>query len=202
MTKICTHCSYLLLLLCFVRSIGFPGLVCISCKQKRYFPINEKKFQDSLSLMATHISNCFQAPLDVKASLGYLQHRALLQKNELAGQWKYTFLKGVWGRLHRGSVGGAGSAPATDADDATTSISTKEGKLSPYEDSPVDDDDEMVDTTEFYAEEDYVEDEDDNNTDALGGEMKDMIKAAALWLSERDAEYEARGGRVRASKKK
>lgn len=188
-------------LLCFVRSIGFPGLVCIACKQKRYFPINEKKFQDSLSLMATHISNCYQTPLDVKASLGYLQHRALLQKNELSGQWKYTFLKGVWGRL--GGVGnGTGSAPATDADDATTSISTKEGKLSSYEDSPVEDDEEMVDASEFYAEEDYAEDEDDNNTDALGGEMKDMIKAAALWLCERDAEYEARGGRVRASKKR
>ena len=72
------------------RSIGFPGLVCVNCKQKRYFPISEKKLQDSLSLMATHIHNCFHAPLEVKASLCYLQHRSLVQRQELAGQWKFT----------------------------------------------------------------------------------------------------------------
>lgn len=32
------------------RALGFPGLVCIHCKQKRYFPITEKKLQDSLGL--------------------------------------------------------------------------------------------------------------------------------------------------------
>jgi hypothetical protein len=72
------------------RSIGFPGLVCVNCMQKKYFPINEKKLQDSLCLMATHILNCFRAPLEVKASLCYLQHRSLVQRQELAGQWKFT----------------------------------------------------------------------------------------------------------------
>lgn len=43
------------------RVIGFPGLVCIHCKQKRYFPITQKKLQDTISLMATHIKNCHKA---------------------------------------------------------------------------------------------------------------------------------------------
>ena len=33
--------------------------------------------------------------LDMEASFCYLQHQRLLQKQELPGQWKYTFVKGV-----------------------------------------------------------------------------------------------------------
>jgi hypothetical protein len=72
------------------RSIGFPGQVCVHCMQKRYFPINEKNLNNSLSLMATHIHNCLHTPLDIKASLCYLQHRNLVQRQELSGQFKST----------------------------------------------------------------------------------------------------------------
>jgi len=44
---------------------------------------------------------------------------------------------------------------------------------------------------EEFINEEEVEEEEDNNE--VLSEMKDMIKAAALWLTERDAEYEERG---------
>merc|ERR1711957_900382 len=50
--------------------------------------------------MTTHINNCYHAPNDLKASLCYLHHRSLLQKQELPGHWKYTFFMSVWNQLH------------------------------------------------------------------------------------------------------
>jgi len=204
------------------RAMGFPGLVCVHCNQKRYFPITEKKLQDSLGLMTTHINNCFHARLDVKASLCYLQHRSLLQKQELPGQWKYTFFKGVWNRLHQNhstdSV--AAAAAATDADASTTTdapvkeldSSKEEINALPEVVPPVEDrgstEEEEIDATEnpdtedpFMHDNDQVEEQD--NTDALK-DMKELIKSAALWLSERDAEDEARarGGRGRGIKRR
>lgn len=221
------------------RALGFPGLVCVNCKHKRYFPITEKKLQDSLSLMTTHVSNCFHAPLDVKASLCYLQHRSLLQKQELSGQWKFTFFKGVWNRLHQNATDSSGDVAAnavTDAD-ASTSVNPAEGPVGPVkdsddkedtkhaqveeEDSPATEDiheqptEEEVETTEAHPDTESqgllhgsinieVSEEPHGHADALK-DMKDLIRAAALWLSERDAEYEARppgGGRGRGIKKR
>ncbi|KAL7541061.1 hypothetical protein ACHAXR_010607 [Thalassiosira sp. AJA248-18] len=210
------------------RALGFPGLICIHCKQKRYFPITEKKLQDSLGLISTHINNCFHAPLEVKASLCYLHHRSLLQKQELAGQWKFTFFKGVWNRLHP-HLGI--DPPATTSADAST---TKEAPVAPPEDKkeeakalpeedapPVEDNgameeeendstDNAADNTTDDAEpndlvhESTEEEEHQENAGDEVSEMKDLIKSAALWLSERDAEYEARarGGRVKGIKRR
>jgi len=210
------------------RALGYPGLFCIHCKQKRYFPMTEKKLQDSLSLMTTHVNNCFHAPLDVKASLGYLHHRSFLQKQELSGQWKFTFLKGVWNRLHKNNVGGAAdSAAVTDADTSTTTMSgghvkDVEGKeetnkaLPEEEDAPIAEsgstEEEEIDALDNHVSTELSY---DNSHEGVGneeqdppnelGEMKDMIKAAALWLTERDAEYEVRGGgggRIRGIKRR
>ena len=76
------------------RPLGFPGLQCIHCSRsrKRYFPIAEKKISDTTNLMMTHITNCVNAPMAVKASLCYLQHRSLMQKFELMGNWKMTYV--------------------------------------------------------------------------------------------------------------
>lgn len=212
------------------RALGFPGLVCIHCKEKRYFPMTEKKLQDSLSLMTTHINNCFQAPLDAKASICYLYHRSLLQKQELPGQWKFTFFKGVWNRLHQ-NHGATESAAGTDADASSSTAAgpatDSDGKEDANKALP---EDEEEDEEDDYADEngggDPMEEEEvdarDNGVTAYHGalhdeavepredgtevkEMKDLVKAAALWLSERDAEYEARGvgcGRGRGIKRR
>ena len=216
------------------RALGFPGLVCVNCKHKRYFPISEKKLQDSLSLMTTHVSNCFHAPLDVKASLCYLQHRSLLQKQELSGQWKFNFVKGVWNRLHQNATDFSREVAATDAD-ASTSFNPNDGPVGlvddlddkedtkhaqlDEEDAPAIEDihkqpvEEEAETTEAHADtlgllhgsiNIDVSEEPHGHADALK-DMKDLIRAAALWLSERDAEYEARppgGGRGRGIKER
>jgi len=203
------------------RSIGFPGLACVHCNQKRYFPLNEKKLEDSLQLMTTHINNCPETPLDVKASLGYLQHRSHLQKNELAQRspaWKFSFLKGVWNRLHQNynfttdSSAAATAAAAMDAADISTATSTTvaRGESATPEDYLIDEESndvmEATDTAEFYVEDDAVaaveiqEEEEEESIEALA-EMKDMIKKAALWLSERDDEDYARGGGSRIGRR-
>lgn len=184
--------------------------------------------------MATHINNCFHAPLDVKASLSYLHHRSLLQRQELAGQWKFTFFKGVWNRLYQHL--GIELAPAASMDttedfaasqsdsiqpernEDTKDILSEEYDFPPVEDNgameeendPMDDAvDDVTDVTEAQHTQhhallhDYHGDEYQDNNDALK-EMKGLIKAAALWLSERDEEYEARArsGRAKGIKRR
>jgi len=175
--------------------------------------------------MATHVNNCFHAPLDVKASLCYLTHRSLLQKQELAGQWKFAFLKGVWNRLHQNhsTVESSANEDANDYALLKISNSTASSSSAPAKDpggsrhasyesttpteSPMDV--ERL-SEERLIEERVVEENQGLHHDSFGSgvyeeeqhhgsapdvrEMKDLIKAAALWLSERDAEYEARGG--------
>lgn len=196
------------------RALGFPGLACIHCNQKRYFPMTEKKLQDSLVLMATHINNCFHAPLDVKASLCYLHHRSLLQKQELPSQWKYTFLKGVWNRLQDPPATDSTDAEPTSIDGPAMDSESKEGIKELLSGEQV-----SVEVGEPIEEEAIAQDREDRKTDnllhdsneikkqehaAALEEMKDLIKSAALWLSERDAEYEARAlrGRIRGNKRR
>lgn len=196
------------------RPIGFPGLICTHCKQKRYFPITEKKFQDSIGLMTTHINNCFHAPLDVKASLCYLYHRSLLQRQDLAGQWKFAFFKGVWNRLHQHNIIESSSNAANDADVSSASASNGRGKSSDSREDALDEDDDNTDTllppigrNQHFARNTRgsPEGEAQPNADEMKG-MKDLIKAAALWLSERDAEQEAaqasRGARGKGMKRR
>jgi hypothetical protein len=208
------------------RTLDYPGLGCIHCKVKRYFPLTEKKLQDSLSLMTTHIENCFHAPLEVKASLCYLQHRSLMQKQKLAGQWKFAFLKGVWNRLHQNykmkdSV--ADSDTEAAAINSSHSVKGAVGKgrstlwrrekaaILPKKQEPPE---EEVDSIANACQESLIgnntNDNSNNNEDQERrqslAEMGHLIKAAALWLSERDAENDARalggGGKSKGIKKK
>ena len=170
--------------------------------------------------MTTHINNCPETPLDVKASLGYLQHLSHLQKNELAQRspaWKFSFLKGVWNRLHQNynfttDSSAAATAASTDADISTaTSTSVARGESATPVESLIDEESndvmEATDTAEFHVEDDAVaaveevqEEEEEESIEALA-EMKDMIKQAALWLSERDDEDYARGGGSRVGRR-
>ena len=190
------------------RSIGYPGLVCIHCTQKRYFPLSERKLQDTLPLLTSHIANCFHAPLDVKASVCYLQHRALLQKQELPGHWKCHFIRGVWSRLHQSSE------PADEAESSLIIDETVKGSdSSNVEMTSTPDEvaanenavsaDEVVDASPHHTQQnrhallyDTDEMESHNHASAMM-DMRDLIKSAALWLSERDADEEARARRRR-----
>ncbi len=186
------------------RPIGFPGLVCAHCNKKRYFPIAAKNFSDTHNLMVTHIGNCFNVPFPIKASLSYLQHRSILQKAELPNNYKLCFFKRIWGRLHNDEWPNESedldSAPVVDTD-AHDRSSEEEGEdFESYGDtSKVEEGTNgegnmthtltMGETEEAEAVHDGLE------------EMKDLIKAAAIWLCERDAELDqrTRAGRGRGT---
>ncbi len=202
------------------RTLGYPGIGCIYCKVKRYFPLTEKKLQDSLSLMTTHIENCFHAPLEVKASLCYLQHRSLMQKYKLAGQWKFAFIKGVWNRLHQNyrtkdcNADSDTEAAAITSDDRVKGLDGKgRSTLWRREKAVIA---SKVDSIAIVSRENLNQicNNSKNNSNNKEGqephhsltEMGHLIKAAALWLSERDAENDARalcgGGNSKGIKKR
>jgi hypothetical protein len=163
------------------RPINFPGLQCIHCNHKRYFPIAEKKVSDTTNLMMTHITNCFGSPLDVKASLCYLQHRSLIQKAELMGNWKITFFKRVWDRLHHHDWGDGSSYVPEIIEQSPPAIAAAQST-----------EDNGEDGLDMEVEESFVEGEADSNHANEMEKMRPLIRAAALWLSEQDANAEAR----------
>lgn len=209
------------------RTLGYPGLGCIHCNVKRYFPLTEKKLQDSLSLMTTHIENCFHAPLEVKASLCYLQHRSLMQKYKLAGQWKFAFFKGVWNRLHQNyrtkdcNADSDTEAATITSDDRVNGLDGKgrstlwrreKTVIASKNQEPME---EEVDSITIVSRENLnrIRNYSNNSNNKEGQEphhslteMRHLIKAAALWLSERDAENDARalcgGGKSKGLKKR
>lgn len=178
------------------RALGTPGIYCVHCVKKRYFPVTERKLIDTLILMKTHMKSCASMPSSVKGSLSYLSHRSLLQKGELGGQWKSKLFKKIWNRLHHEDF--------SDFDYSNPGLAEA---LSAREDSSHQEDlafashgDSMEETdytsaftenqSSGYGDEDYEED----SSEALEG-MKDLIKAAAIWLCERDAEQEKKQAR-------
>lgn len=193
------------------RALGSPGLVCVHCKVKRYFPITDKKLQECLPLMIKHLNNCFHAPMNVNASLAYLHHRSLLQRAELPSQWKGRFLRSVWRRLHEHLGLSVVDASTTKASitaveptgnkgrpkllQTTTSTSAKDdGKLQEESDVENDDTSNNFEVAGHHGQtQDHYYDAGQFGHDNTLHEMKDLIKAAALWLTERDAEDEARG---------
>lgn len=67
----------------------------------RYFPHTAKNLTDStINSLLTHVMSCSHCPDRIKASLGYLGHRAIQQKTELTGSWKKNFFQRIWDRLH------------------------------------------------------------------------------------------------------
>jgi len=183
------------------RVIGFPGLACIHCTKKnnfgRYFPVAPKNLADNTcNSIQSHLANCTRCPEAVKSSLAYLLHRSLLQKAELSGSWKKVFYKRVWDRLHlerawsqdNGENGNEDNAPDGDDNESTSLEGTRK-----CEERKKDKGDAM-DTSS------------DVDSEALSKEMSDVIKAAAIWLCERDADTDVapqaskvrtRGGRGR-----
>jgi hypothetical protein len=114
--------------------------------------------------------SCTRCPEPVKASLAYLVHRATLQKAELSGSWKKTFFKRVWERLH---LERAWTRSINGSDDEEVDSSSEE------EDIPIGDDDKVEHGGSDSEEVD------------LGDDMTDLVKAAAVWLSEQEANNES-----------
>ena len=179
------------------RPDRFPGFMCIHCQHKRYFPIAEKKVADTTNLMMTHITNCFSSPLPVKASLCYLQHRSLIQKTSLMGNWKITFFKKVWHRLHHQDWGDGSDVLEVNEDTPTPSKAVAEPIAEPAvqpADEAIEEDgrarghSEDLDLTETGT---FDEDAAANNLDGIE-QMRDLIRSAALWLTEQDLNAEAR----------
>jgi hypothetical protein len=158
---------------------------CRHCSSKnnfgRYFPVSAKNLTDNTAnSLQAHMASCTRCPEPIKASLAYLLHRGTLQKAELSGSWKKTFFKRVWERLHL------------------------ERAWSKTEDGEADDDNGSTSGDNHAALEDVKADTNGSNSDSeeedLGDDMADLIKAAAVWLSEQEATTETpkgRGGRGR-----
>ena len=182
------------------RALGSPGIYCVHCSRKRYFPLTEKKLIDTLILMKTHMNTCSSVPEAVKSSLSYLQHRSLLQKQQLGGQWKSKIFKKVWSRLHHedwsdfdysspSSLLEAISASKEAAEAENSAVTVTRRDSIGHRDSI----DEAAERTSNFAETNSpsfaVDEESEEASEALRG-MQEMIKAAAVWLSERDEEQE------------
>ncbi len=112
----------------------------------------------------------------------------------------YSFFRGVFNRLHRG-FHPTESYVAINVD-ATTTVSS----CDPLNAGSVDadmilgdkDNEHLSDEKSYvrgapYLDLSKITDREKDNYDELK-EIKDLIKSAALWLSERDADNEARGG--------
>jgi hypothetical protein len=172
------------------RVLDFPGLACKHCASKnnvgRYFPVSAKNLTDNTanSLLA-HISSCSRCPENIKASIAYLGHRAILQKAELSGSWKKFFFKKVWDRLHNEKEW----VDATQDDEDGGSVSTVggDGREEEAEDSK--------------AEQDTAgEDEDEEGSEAGDGQpssnsMNALIKAAAIWLTKDEKTKDGSGAK-------
>lgn len=151
------------------RVLGFPGIACIHCSSKnttgRYFPFAAKSLADNTyASLQAHISTCHRCPEAVKASLAYLFHRSTLEKAELGGGWKKSFFKQVWDRLH--------------VERAWSSKEVKESTPEEERGSESDDEDD---------EDIKVEADDVGVDESLDSGIGEMVKAAAQWLTDRDA---------------
>ncbi|KAL7498365.1 hypothetical protein ACHAWT_009413 [Skeletonema menzelii] len=187
------------------RALGSPGIYCVHCSKKRYFPVTEKKLIDTLILMKTHLNSCSSVPEDIKSSLCYLQHRGLLQKIELGAQWKSKIFKKVWNRLHHEDW--SNFDYSSNSVGLAKALSVSEESSKPEDSAFLNQRDSMEDDynsnynenhSSYAVEEEEEDDEDDEEeaSEALRG-MHEMIKAAAVWLCERDAEQEKKQARSR-----
>lgn len=163
------------------RVIGFPGICCKHCSAKnnfgRYFPVSAKNLTDNTAnSLQAHMTSCTRCPEPIKASLAYLYHRATLQKAELSGSWKKSFFKRVWERLHlERAWSKTEDGEPKDDDNGSTSV---------------DDDNTAVD-----EKADNNGSNSDSDDEDLGEDMADLIKAAAVWLSEQEASTDTAKGR-------
>ena len=173
------------------RVLDFPGLACKHCANKnnigRYFPVSTKNLTDNTAnSLLSHVSTCSRCPEDIKASIAYLSHRAILQKAELSGSWKKSFFKKIWERLHteRAWV----DAIKDDAEDEEGSESEEEEDDDEEEAEEEEVEDSKVGPAGAKDEEAEGGDESESGDEQkpVGHSMNALIKAAAIWLTKDD----------------
>lgn len=156
------------------RVLGFPGIACIYGSSKnnaggRFFPFSAKSLgENTFNSIQTYITSCERCPETVKASLAYVSHRAAIEKTELGGGWKKQFFKTLWDRLHVERAWSTNPAKESNAQD---------------EEDYASDEDEMPSIK--------VEGEDEMVDETLDTGIGEMVKAAAQWLTDRDADNDS-----------
>jgi hypothetical protein len=158
------------------RVIGFPGVCCKHCSSKnsfgRYFPVSAKNLTDNTAnSLQSHVQSCSRCPEPIRASLAYLTHRSTLQKAELSGSWKKSFYKRIWERLHV-ERSWSKTEDAEENEDVGSDLSVDENIILGDE------------KTENASNSDSDEED-------LGEDMADLIKAAAVWLSEQEGNVDS-----------
>mmetsp|Transcript_17633 Transcript_17633/g.26709 ORF Transcript_17633/g.26709 Transcript_17633/m.26709 type:complete len:451 (+) Transcript_17633:3-1355(+) len=177
------------------RVLGFPGIACRHCSSKnnfgRYFPFASKSLGDNTAnQMQTHMTTCSRCPEKVKSSLAYLSHRASLQKVEMGGGWKKAFYKFIWERLH---VERAWSSTTTNT--GKTKKKSQENKMSMNMKNRIQNHAESSDDDRGHGHGRSANGH--GHGHGHGGsdheEVDEMVKAAATWLTKRDAKMEVTG---------
>jgi len=181
------------------RVLDFPGLACKHCANKnnigRYFPVSAKNLTDNTAnSLLSHVSSCSRCPENIKASIAYLSHRAILQKAELSGSWKKSFFKKIWDRLHSErswveaiNEDGADEAGSASSDDDEGEEETEDAKTGTAIGADDEDEGEGSDSGD--------------EKKPVGNSMNALIKAAAIWLTKDDQNKDGgSGGRTTSSR--
>ena len=151
------------------RSMGFPGLACMHTG-RRFFPVSAKVLtNNAINSILQHVIGSSKTPEPIKASLLYLGNRSKLQKAALPSNWKKTFFKKIWERLH--------------TERKWTSIDEKGGESSEYSSDDEDDEDDQG----YGTPKDAGSESDDGGKEELGDHMNALVQAAALWLTDQDS---------------
>ena len=133
---------------------------------------------------------CSRCPEKIKSSLAYLSHRASLQKVEMGGGWKKAFYKHIWERLH---VERAWSSTTTNTNTGKTKKKSQENKMSMNMKNRIQNSVESSDDDRGHGHGRSA----NGHGHGYGGsdheEVDEMVKAAATWLTKRDAKMEVTG---------
>ncbi|KAL7562048.1 hypothetical protein ACA910_011088 [Epithemia clementina (nom. ined.)] len=98
---------------------GYPGMQCKHCKGKagfgRYFPASLQALSSANSdrNIYNHVVKCRKCPEEIRHRLQSMQDEQHLSKNRRGSRKK--FFVQVWGRMHDGSLGEAGSMECSES---------------------------------------------------------------------------------------
>jgi hypothetical protein len=159
------------------RVLDFPGLACKHCANKnsmgRYFPVSAKNLTDNTAnSLLSHMSSCNYCPANIKASIDFLGHRAVIQKAELSSSWKKSFYKKIWDRLHTEREW----VDAIDDEEAEPVSPAGSG-------ADGDEEEEATGSASAAAGDEGDEEGSESGDGQSSNNMNALIKAAAIWLT-------------------
>jgi hypothetical protein len=118
------------------------------------------------------MSSCNYCPANIKASIDFLGHRAVIQKAELSSSWKKSFYKKIWDRLHTEREW----VDAIDDEEAEPVSPAGSG-------ADGDEEEEATGSASAAAGDEGDEEGSESGDGQSSNNMNALIKAAAIWLT-------------------